>query len=460
METTHPLHPTDLLPGSLVGPWRLLSLLSRDSSGLIFHAERADRPEANPGALKIALEPEDPRFVLEKEVLSRLHHPSVPLLYDSGQWSGPCGALFPFVVMDCVGGMPLYSWARFQPRASPHKLRVLSRAASAIQAVHEAGALHRDIKGASFLVRPSDGHVWLMGFGSCTYRGAPIFSFQTPPPGTPPYLSPQYLHHQWKFRRRRSARYEFSPADDVYSLGVTAYHLATGRYPLIIDDLTLEQDPDYYRFPEMMPADKLVPLSPDLGRWIQQMLTRDPRSRGTAKELALGMAMSADREEQEAEQTPPSEQQPPRDPARQPIPWRQGFGPALAGFALLIGGMVLGHALRDPSLLASPWSQAQAARAAAQELGTSSVGEAALQEPLAAAETPPANESISADVPKEPLPNQRRPPCKKPQVEINGGCWIPVADEAPPCIQSTYEWRRQCYFPVSHPSRPSTSGQK
>jgi hypothetical protein len=98
--------------------------------------------------------------------------------------------------------------------------------------------------------------------------------------------------------------------------------------------------------------------------------------------------------------------------------------------------------------------------ATAQEGATTGLGEAALSEPLSAPVLLPENEGISEDLPKEPLPNQRLPPCKKPQVKINGGCWILVGDEAPPCVEDTYEWRKGCYWPSFGPPLPATSEQK
>jgi serine/threonine protein kinase len=96
-----------------------------------------------------------------------------------------------------------------------------------------------------------------------------------------------------------------------------------------------------------------------------------------------------------------------------------------------------------------------------QQAGTSCLGEASATEFLSAPEPLPTHEGVTADVPQSgPLPGQRAPPCKRPQMEINGGCWIQVANEAPPCVDSTYEWRKRCYFPVPAPPRPSTSELK
>jgi hypothetical protein len=95
-----------------------------------------------------------------------------------------------------------------------------------------------------------------------------------------------------------------------------------------------------------------------------------------------------------------------------------------------------------------------------QQTEASSAGEAAAIEFPSAPEPLPTHEGVTADVPSGPQPGQRTPPCKRPEIEINGGCWILVGNEAPPCVERTYEWRKRCYFPAPAPPRPSTSGLK
>lgn len=469
MKLPLPNHPSSLPPGSLIGAWRLMGRIAQGSSGIVFRAQRVHSPEAGLFALKLALSPEDPRFELEEELLSRLHHPNIPRLHDLGEWSGPSGALFPFLVMDFAEGLPLYSWAQLQPRTADQQLRVLAQAASALQAIQAAEGIHRDVKGGNILVRPSDGHLWLVDFGSCTYRGAPDLTREPEPPSTRRYQSPQALLHQWRCHGQPAVRYVSSPADDLYALGVTAYFLATGSYPVIDEetDATPTHQDEGVHFPALVPAEKLIPLRPELARWIRQMLSVDPTSRGTAAELASGLALSADMEAREAARNTPapsaSEQRTERHPAasvRQHKPWRTELAAVAAAVALIIGGMGLGHALHKQSLLPSAWSLSQEAQAAAQERNTSAVGEAALLQPLPPSEPSTAPENLGAEVPKDPMPNQRQPPCKRPQVEINGGCWIRIADEAPPCVESTYEWKRRCYWPVFTSSRPNTTGEK
>jgi hypothetical protein len=95
-----------------------------------------------------------------------------------------------------------------------------------------------------------------------------------------------------------------------------------------------------------------------------------------------------------------------------------------------------------------------------QHTGASSLGEPAATEFSSAPEPLQTHEGVTAEIPPDPLPGQRTPPCKRPQIEINGGCWIQVANEAPPCVDTTYEWKKRCYFPLPTPPRPSTSGLK
>jgi serine/threonine-protein kinase len=93
----------------------------------------------------------------------------------------------------------------------------------------------------------------------------------------------------------------------------------------------------------------------------------------------------------------------------------------------------------------------------ARQGGSSSLGEAAATEFLSAPEPLRTHEGVTTELPSGPLAGQRLPPCKRWLLEINGGCWILVANEAPPCVDSTYEWKKRCYAPWPAPPRPGTS---
>jgi serine/threonine protein kinase len=455
------MHPASLPPGAIVGSWRLLSLASQGSYGVVFRAESISIPDPQPVALKFALQPGDPRFPQEVKLLSLMQHPNVPRLHDSGEWTSPGGTTYSFLVMDWVDGLPLYSWARIQPRSSREVLRVLAQGASALQAVHAADGLHRDFKGDNFLVRPEDGHAVLVDFGSCTFPGAPAITRSPVPPGTPQYQSPQAQSHQWRFRRHGAARYVASAADDVYALGVTAYRLVTGSYPLFAEDIGDPEELDvFFRFPGLVPADTLAQFSPELARWIRQMLSVQPAARGTPAELAVGLTLSANTEgpaadlpigplkdpENEASITLPRSQ-------RFAFPWHVWFSAAAFTLMLMAGGGLIQELLLPPSHAAA-LSIPQASQLPSAEGQTSGLGELALPEPLSTSEPVPTHRGINAPVPAVPLPGQRTAPCQKPLVEINGSCWFLIGNETPPCSNVTFEWRKQCYLPFMGTSRP------
>jgi hypothetical protein len=461
--------PASLAPGSVIGSWRLQALASHGPHGVVFRAERAAQPDAGLFALKLAFRTAEPRFALEADLLSRTHHPNLPRLHDSGQWTSPGGGLFPFLVIDWVHGLPLYSWSRLKVRTSREHLRVLAQAASALQAVHEAGAIHRDFKGDSLMVRSEDDHVVLVDFSSCIFRGAPVPTGDPALSGTLQYDSPQSQLHQWKYRRQAPVRYEATAADDVYALGVTAYRATTGRYTLIAEEMSTDTPVEelFSHFPELVPADAVVQLSPELARWIRQMLSVEPEPRGTSAELAAGLALAADTEGPAADQpiiqrmvlkeTPETQILP--APSTD-VPWHVWFKTTIMGALLIAGGGCLLHAVLDPVPSAYASAHIAKAQAPAPESDTSGLGELTLPEPLSAQEPMPPQKGVSAAVPAEPLPGQRLSPCKGPQIEINGGCWYIVGNASPPCPETTYEWRKRCYAPSMGPPRPSTTGEK
>ncbi|MBN1208499.1 MAG: serine/threonine protein kinase, partial [Myxococcaceae bacterium] len=116
------LNPSHLPPGTRVGDWLVVAWAGRGVHGAVYKAVPVDNPQAHPVALKLALLPRDLRFAREVELLSCTRHPSIPRLWDQGEWLHPGGALYPFLVMDWVEGVPLYDQAR---QSNPSSQQVL-----------------------------------------------------------------------------------------------------------------------------------------------------------------------------------------------------------------------------------------------------------------------------------------------------------------------------------------------
>lgn len=156
------------------------------------------------------------RFEAEAMAIAPIHHPNIVGVIAIGECAG-----LRYIAMEYVQGVNLREYLR---RKGPPALSVcvplLRKIASALQCAHEAGIIHRDIKPDNILLTLK-GEVKVADFGlarllqedvGLTRSGVTV--------GTPLYMSPEQVEGKPLDRRT-----------DIYSLGVTAYHLLTGKTP-------------------------------------------------------------------------------------------------------------------------------------------------------------------------------------------------------------------------------------
>jgi len=330
-------------------------------------------------------------------------------------------------------------------------LRLLAQVARALEATHARQGLHRDVKGDNILVS-SEGKAFLMDFGCGTWAGAPPLTEGLLAPGTKPYRSPQALRFQWEHRREAHTSYRATPADDAYALGVTAYRLCTGIYPPPATDPSLVGDDARDTLEVMKPPGQLKPLAPLLESLILRMLSEKPQDRGSAGEMAAAMEAAAAAAGPEAD-APMGPKGSRRGSAgtRRPVSEPRGgcLGPMvlmpLAAWLIILiaGNLNLAEYIDSPASL--------------EDAGTTGVADAAVEEvPEASVAREPEPSGLALEMPEKPLPGQRRPPCARFQLAIQGGCWVEVPQASPPC-EDSYDWKGACYYPVTAPPRTSTS---
>ncbi len=221
--------------------------------GVVYRAERVGWRRSEPGALKVSLWLWNWHMEREVELLSRLSHPSIPRLLDKGGALLPSSNEYPYFVMEWVEGVPLYAWAEQHAPSGEQVCRVLAQLARALEAVHAEAAVHRDVKGANVLVRLSDRRAVLIDFGSCHFAGAERLTWQSLPPVTLAYLSPQAGLFHIRSAHLPDSYYPPSVADDLYALGVTAYRLVMGQYPPPWEARKDEQGNWQVKSPEVRP---------------------------------------------------------------------------------------------------------------------------------------------------------------------------------------------------------------
>jgi serine/threonine protein kinase len=487
METSRVEGPASLPPGTEVGPWRVVEFQGHGSYGIVYRAFRVGQEHLGPVALKLARYPWDPRFAREAELLSRLHHPSIPGLLDHGPWRAASGAEHPYLVIEWVEGTPLYAWAQQQEPSPEQLLRVVAQLARALATTHGANAVHRDVKGENIRVRRSDGRAMLIDFGSGHFQGASRLTWNSLPPGTADYRSPEACLFYLRSVGAPDAYFEATPADDLFALGVTAFRLITGQYPPALEPQRDEAGAWLLVREEVRPLLERHPrLDPLLREWMVRLLSLRAQERGTAVELAEALEAAAEhagasghlvsahradtssvalaRREVAAPPRPSAPQvssgevAPPKQAVRRvpALAWRFGRAPVTVGLCWMLVWALQAVSVRPER---SPESWRDASSSDVPDAGPAAVGDSSSTAPLASVHTPSERERIAQNIPPKPRPGQLRPSEKgqcpgRKQVALNGACWVEQSSmTAEECAENGYAYHRgRCYAPALTPS--------
>jgi len=157
------------------------------------------------------------RFVREAQAVAKLNHPNIVSIYDIAKEDEKR-----FFVAEFVDGMDLHELMRTYPDAKCDVqtiLRITMDVCSALQYAHSQGVLHRDIKPENVLIT-QEGTAKLNDFGLAKALGGTRITERGMIVGTPAYLPPEQALGKDSDQR-----------SDLYSLGATLYHMATGRPP-------------------------------------------------------------------------------------------------------------------------------------------------------------------------------------------------------------------------------------
>jgi eukaryotic-like serine/threonine-protein kinase len=158
------------------------------------------------------------RFEQEAKAAGGLNHPNIVQVYTIGHEGG-----VHYIAQEYVQGMNLREYlTRNSPPGLELALKFMIQAASALQAAGEAGIVHRDIKPENILItRRDEVKVTDFGLAQLTLPGEALNLTQVGMTmGTPLYMSPEQVNGR-KIDRR----------SDLYSLGVTCYHMLCGVTP-------------------------------------------------------------------------------------------------------------------------------------------------------------------------------------------------------------------------------------
>src|SRR5919108_5850302 len=211
-----------LEPGTVFANCRIESMIGRGGMGVVYRATQIGRAE--PVALKV-MAPElagdqsfRARFQRESRLTAAIVHPNVVPVYDAGEIDGRL-----YIVMQLIDGPGLDAAISQGPLAPGTVAQIVEDVAAGLQAAHELGLIHRDIKPGNVLL-DNAGTAYLTDFGLATghedrFAGSSI-TRSGEIIGTLDFVAPERIKGSAGDARQ-----------DVYALGCLLFTMLTGRVP-------------------------------------------------------------------------------------------------------------------------------------------------------------------------------------------------------------------------------------
>jgi serine/threonine protein kinase len=207
----------------------------------------------------MALDPDfSERFRNEAKIIASLNHENIVRVYDIEELYRTI-----FIIMEYLDGVPLAYILEKMPRLPlPQVLEILFQVCAGLAYAHEKGVIHQDVAPANIFIQPG-GRVKIVDFG----LACPPGTIDVCLPGTVFYMAPEQIDGELVDER-----------SDIYSLGITAYEMITGRRPYPEDDLGrlmelhVTQDvPD--------PSEIVPDLPHEMSYFVKRATQRDPGAR-------------------------------------------------------------------------------------------------------------------------------------------------------------------------------------
>jgi serine/threonine protein kinase len=243
-----------LTAGVRLGPYEILALIGKGGMGEVYRAH--DPRMGRNVAIKISAESFSERFDSEVRAVAALNHPNICHVYDVGP---------NYLVMELIEGESPQG-----PLPVKTALRYAEQIAEALEAAHEKGIVHCDLKPSNIKILP-DGRVKVLDFGLAKVASTVSGNAADTPTvtinagiitGTPAYMSPEQARGKAVDKRA-----------DIWAFGVVLYELLVGRRPFVgetasdIVAAVLTKEPEW----DLVPA--------RLHRLLASCLQKDPRRR-------------------------------------------------------------------------------------------------------------------------------------------------------------------------------------
>ncbi|MBI5118854.1 protein kinase [Candidatus Poribacteria bacterium] len=206
--------------GKTISHYKVIEKIGEGGMGVVYKAE--DLKLKRPVALKfftprsLGNPDEKTRFLYEAQAAAALDHPNICTTYEIDEGEGRT-----FIAMAYVEGRTLKEMLESGPLAIEKALDIITQVAEGLQAAHDKGIIHRDIKGDNIMVTEK-GQAKIMDFGLAKLPGRTQLTTANTIMGTVEYMSPEQARGEVVDHRA-----------DIWSLGIVLYEALTGRPPFI-----------------------------------------------------------------------------------------------------------------------------------------------------------------------------------------------------------------------------------
>jgi serine/threonine protein kinase len=204
--------------GTLVGPYRVDSLLGVGGMGIVY---RATAPDGTLVALKVVKEDYARnetfrrRFQREARIAQTISNPYVVPVLDTGEHDG-----IPYLAARFVEGGSLEQKLEREGRLDlPTTVRICSQVAEGLQALWAAGMVHRDVKPGNILLDDA-GTAYITDFGLAKDSRGTVLTMPGQALGSMDYMAPEQIRGE-----------QVTAATDIYALGCVVFECVQGRPP-------------------------------------------------------------------------------------------------------------------------------------------------------------------------------------------------------------------------------------
>jgi len=241
-------------PDQLLGDYKVEKLIGRGGMGSVFQA--FDPNTGEKVAIKVLRKTYSDsakfraRFEREISVLLKLYHPNIVKIINRGEANG-----VHFFTMDLVNGVTLRDIMKKNELNLKARLQIIGEVCSAVQHAHDRNVIHRDLKPQNIII-DENGHARVLDFGIARLTRDNLLNLTRTGQiiGTSRYMAPE---------QQRDTKHVDTQAD-VYSIGILAYQLLTGKLPIgnytplseLVPQLPAEIDPVVDKALEVRPQDR------------------------------------------------------------------------------------------------------------------------------------------------------------------------------------------------------------